>query len=236
MNVFRDRSLTAPSRGELLRGLLFWALYLFLTPFLLYALFPVFRGEDLRSSFLYNLTVSVCNFLTVLLMFRGFLFRSRQAFAVLLYTCFFGFLASQALNSLWQILLLSLQSLLPEQPVNLNQELVNSFLKSYRGVMILDVALFTPFIEETLFRGLIFAPLCKKSPFLAYLVSMAAFAFLHVFSFVGVQHWSILLFSALQYLPSAFVLCWSYQKARSIWAPILLHGLLNLYSCIMILA
>ncbi len=234
MIVFQNRKVIAPNQKELQGGLLCWLTYLLL-PFLLSG-FSFFHEDSLRSSFLFDLTFSVLCFLLVLIVFRSFLFRSRIPFLLLLLTCFFGFIGTQALSSLWWILLSFLEPLLPEAPSNMNQELVNSFLEHYKGAMLLNVVLFAPFIEELLLRGVIFAPLCKKSPLLAYAVSMTVFSALHVTGFIGVQHWAILLFSFLEYLPAAFVLCWSYQRSQSIWAPICLHGLLNLYSTILILS
>lgn len=235
MNVFQNRDMIAPNKKELILGLLCWFCYLIVFP-ILFAAFPAFAGDDLRSQFLYNLTVSVSSFLLILGVFRNFLFRSRVPFLMVVLTCFFGYIAIMGLDSLMVLLLSFLSSFLKEKPVNMNQEIVNSFLLTYKGAMIIDVALLAPFIEEFLFRGLIFAPLCKRKPFLAYVVSMSCFAALHVISFIGVQDWSVLLFSALQYLPAGFVLCWSYQRSRSIWSPIALHGVMNFLSAIAILA
>lgn len=235
MDVFRNRNLIVPSQKELLWGLLCWFSFLLGIPLLVSAI-PFFRESSLRVNFLYDLTVSVCLFVLVLAVFRNFLFRSRLPFFLLLLTCLFGFIGTMGLNSLWGIFLSFLLPFLEESPTNMNQELVNSFLAAYSGPMILNVALLAPFVEELLFRGTLFAPLCKKSPLLAYVVSMTAFAGLHVMSYIGVQHWSVLLFSFLQYLPAGFILCWSYQRAYSIWAPITLHGLMNLYSSLMILS
>ena len=234
MSVFHNRNIIAPNKKDLLGGLLCWSVYLFLPFFLI--LSPFFRDDSLRTQFLFELTVSVLVFLLVLAVFRTFLYRSKLPFPLLLLTCFFGFIGTQALSGLWGILLYSLQSLLPEAPTNMNQETVNVFLESYKVPMILNVVVFAPVVEEFLFRGVIFAPLCKKSPFLGYAVSMIVFAGFHVIGYIGVQHWSLLVFSMLQYLPSAFVLCWSYQRSHSILAPIFLHGILNLYSTIFILS
>lgn len=232
MNVFSNRNIIAPSKKELWAGLACFVAYLLGIPILLGLCVPYFSEDSLRANFLYNMTISVCSFLMVLFLFRDFLFRSRVPFGLLLVTTLFGFLGARGLESLWWIVLSFVQMLLPEFPSNMNQELVEEFLTSYKGYMILNVVLLAPFIEEILFRGIIFAPLCEKNPLLAYIASMSAFAFLHVLSYIGVQHWSVLLFSFLQYLPAGFVLCWSYQRTQSIWAPIVLHGLINLYSSI----
>ncbi len=235
MLVFRNRDIIAPNREELLWGLLCWFCYMVGFP-ILFDKLDFFADGSLRSQFLYNLTISVSSFLLMLLVFRNFLYRSRLPFLLLLITCLFGYIGTMGLESLMGIFLSFLVPFLKESPTNMNQEIVNSFLFTYRGPMLVDVALLAPFVEELLFRGTIFAPLCKRSPFWAYTVSMAAFAGLHVISFIGLQHWTVLLFSFLQYLPAGFVLCWSYQRSRSIWPPIVLHGVMNLYTSLMILS
>ncbi len=235
MLVFRNRDIVAPNKSELLWGLLCWFCYMVGFP-VLFGQMEFFAEDSLQVNFLYNLTISVCSFLLVLFVFRNFLYRSRLPFLMVVITCFFGYIGTLGLDSLVSLFLSFLVPLLQESPTNMNQEIVNSFLFSYTGFMIVDVALLAPFIEELLFRGTIFAPLCRRSPFWAYVVSMAAFAGLHVVGFIGVQHWTVLLFSFVQYLPGGFVLCWSYQRSRSIWPPIVLHGFMNLYSSIMILS
>ena len=232
MNVFSNRNLIAPTKKELWGGLACFIAYMIAIPILLQICVPLFSIGGTYAAFLYNISCSVCSFLMVLVVFRKLLFRSQLPMMLLLHTCFFGFIGARALDRLWMLLLSFVQLLLPETPVNMNQDLVVEFMTSYTGYMLLDVVLLAPVIEELLFRGVIFAPLCEKKPILGYAASMTAFAFLHVVSFIGVQHWSILLFSFLQYLPAGFVLCWSYQRSQSIWAPIVLHGLINLYSSI----
>lgn len=233
MIVFKNRILVSPTQKELWGGFACFAAYLIGIPLLLSVCFPYFSGEGVSVQFHYNVTVSVCNFLMVLIVFRKFLYRSQLPFLLLALTCLFGFLGTHALESLWWILLSFFQGWLPETPTNMNQASLELLLDSYRGHMLVITVVLGPFVEEILFRGVIFAPLCKKSPLLAYVLSMTAFAGLHILSFIGVQHWAVLLFSFLQYLPAGFVLCWSYQRSRSIWAPIVLHGLLNLYSSVM---
>ena len=235
MIVFHNRDIIAPNRRELLWGLICWICYMIVFP-LAFSMSGFFAEDSLRSQFLYNLSVSVSSFLLVLFLFKDFLFRCRVPFLLIVLTCFFGYIGIMGLDSLMGLVLSFLLPLLKEEPVNMNQELVNSFLYAYKGAMIVDVALLAPVIEEILFRGVIFAPLCKKSPFWAYTVSMTVFSALHVTAYIGQQHWSVLLFSFLQYLPAGFVLCWSYQRSRSIWPPIALHGIMNLLSAIAILA
>lgn len=233
MNVFNNRNIIAPSQKELWRGYVCFVAYLLVIPTVLSLCVPYFSESGSRAGFLFHLTSSVCNFLLVMILFRNFLFRSRIPFGLLLITCLFGFLGYRGLSAMWSLILVLAESLLPTEASNLNQNTVVDYLNHYSGYMLINVVVLAPVVEEVLFRGVIFAPLCKKNPLLAYVVSGGAFAMIHVLSYIGQQPGSVLLFSAAQYLPAAFVLCWSYQRTRSILAPIVLHGLMNLYSSIL---
>ena len=87
--------------------------------------------------------------------------------------------------------------------------------------------LLAPMVEETLFRGLIFGNLHQKSRFLAYALSALAFSAIHVWGYVGQVGWTATLLCALQYLPAGVALGWTYEKADTIWAPILVHSMVN---------
>ena len=235
MDVFQERNLIVPTRRELFGGLFCWIAYLLLFPLVL-SMLPFFQEDSLRSSFLYNLAVSVSCFILVLLVFRKFLYRSKLPMPLLLFTGFWGFLGAYGLNNLWGYFLQSLVMFLPVTPSNMNQETIDLFLRSYSLPMVLNVVILAPVVEELLFRGAIFAPLCRqKGPVPAYIASMVAFAALHVVSYIGQQHWLVILISFLEYLPAGLMLGWSYQRARSIWAPIVVHALLNLVSSMLIL-
>lgn len=234
MNPFSNTSLIAPSKKELPGSLLCWIAYLVGIPLLLGQL-PYFQEDSLRTQFLYNLSVSVCCFSLILLVFRDFLFRSRMPLSLFLFACFFGFLAVYGINNLMSYVLLILLQFLPIEPENMNQIAVESFLQTYRLPMILNVVILSPVIEEVLFRGTIFGPLCKKNRILAYAASMAAFSAMHVVSYIGAQPLPVLLISFVEYLPAGFALCWCYQFYGSIWVPITIHGLMNLISSLLVM-
>ncbi|MBR6825582.1 MAG: CPBP family intramembrane metalloprotease [Oscillospiraceae bacterium] len=235
MNSFSNRDLIAPTKKELWGGLLCWICYQLIFPLAL-SMIPFFHEDSIRAGVLFDITLTVCSFLLILTVFRNYLYRCRIPFGLLLTFGFLGYIASMGLESLWGLLLSFLTPLLPSDATNMNQDIINSYMQSYSTLMILNVSLLTPFVEEILFRTVIFAPLCKRSPFLGYSVSMITFAALHVVGFIGQQAGISLLFSFLQYLPAGFVLCWSYQASRSIWPPIVIHGITNLVASFYILA
>lgn len=106
--------------------------------------------------------------------------------------------------------------------------LVAIFGKDTTGLLTLfiTVVILAPFLEETLFRGLLFNYLDKHTGFnTAALISALVFAFLHLNTF---------------YFPVfiiiGYVLAYSYKKYESIWPPIALHALNNgIFTLILIL-
>ena len=84
-----------------------------------------------------------------------------------------------------------------------------------------------PPVEECFFRGLIFRNLYGKSHWVAYLVSMLAFALIHILGYAGQYTPLEILMAVLQYLPAGLCLAWSYTKADTIFAPIAIHAIVN---------
>ncbi len=97
-----------------------------------------------------------------------------------------------------------------------------SFLLTAIGTVIL-----VPPVEECLYRGLIFRKLADKSLWVAYAVSILAFAMLHIVGYLGRYTLLEVLLAMLQYLPGGLCLAWCYTKADSIYAPILVHAAIN---------
>ena len=53
------------------------------------------------------------------------------------------------------------------------------------------------------------------------------FALVHILGFWGSYSPLEILFAVLQYLPAGLCLAWSYAKAETIFAPILIHAAVN---------
>ena len=82
-----------------------------------------------------------------------------------------------------------------------------------------------PVVQETLFRGLLFGVVRKKSRIWAYLLSAAAYVFYSLWqSMTAGVDISILLILALTHIPEALMLAWCYERANSIWVPIILSA------------
>lgn len=110
---------------------------------------------------------------------------------------------------------------------NANDASIQAMAQEHYFLMMLGTVILVPIAEETLYRGLIFGSLRRKSRWLAYVVSIVAFSALHVVSYIGTLSPLHLLLSFLQYLPGSFALAFAYDKADSIWASILIHMTIN---------
>ena len=111
--------------------------------------------------------------------------------------------------------------------INVNDASIGALTQENQGLMIIGIVFLVPVVEETLYRGVIFQSLSRRSIFLAYAVSTAVFSALHVVGYVGLYDPPLLFVCFLQYIPAGICLCWAYQKADSIWAPILMHITIN---------
>ena len=110
---------------------------------------------------------------------------------------------------------------------NVNDSSMVTMAQTNYTLMAIGVTLLVPLTEEVLFRGLIFRNLYRSSQVAAYLLSMAAFAALHVLGYIGSESVTTLVICFLQYLPAGLCLAWTYTKADNIFAPVVVHALVN---------
>ena len=97
----------------------------------------------------------------------------------------------------------------------------NSFL------MLIGTVVLVPPFEECLYRGLVFRNLYRKNKWAAYIISIVLFAMIHILGYLGQYSPLELLMAVLQYLPAGLCLAWSYAKADTIFAPMLVHATIN---------
>ena len=114
--------------------------------------------------------------------------------------------------------------------VNRNDASISGMAQGSYYLMLLGTVILTPVAEECVYRGLIFRNIYGTSPVAAYLISMAAFSMVHIVSYVGVYTPLRLVLAFLQYLPAGLWLGWCYVKSGSIYGPMVMHGLINLYA------
>ena len=110
---------------------------------------------------------------------------------------------------------------------NINDAAIGELAKSNYPLMLIGVVFLVPVCEEMLYRGLIFRSLLTSSKAAAYLVSMAAFAAIHVLGYIGSEDLTQLLLCFIQYLPAGLCLAWTYTKADNLLAPTLVHAIVN---------
>lgn len=217
------------SRTETLLGWLYFLFYIMALPALLAVLWEGL-GWDSSSAVgkaRLNFVFFVINFVAVVAIFHRFLWKSLGQIG----RRFWGFIQAVILG--WVMYQAStaavswLISLLRPGLQNLNNDYFASMAAGNFLLTASGTVLLVPVAEECFFRGLIFQGLHRKSRWLAYTVSILAFAFVHVAGFVGRYGLGDMLLGLLQYLPAGAALGWAYEKSDTIFAPILIHTLVN---------
>lgn len=113
---------------------------------------------------------------------------------------------------------------------NLNDSAISAQIGNAPHMTLLIVIFLAPFVEETLFRGLVFGGLKERSRLLAYAVSCALFALLHVWQFALANRDAAYFLLMAQYLIPGLVLAWAYEHSGTLWASIGLHAGINTLS------
>ncbi len=210
-----------PSEGETRRGFAYLAASLLLIP-------PVLNLLPLAAAPL-NFLYYALNFCAVVWIFRDFL---KSALRVALdrpfCTLYDAALAYLGICALGQILEFGLQ-FFPDFS-NVNDQGILSMLQENPLLIALGTVILVPVAEECFYRGLIFRNLYDRWPIPAYLISMVAFAAIHVVGYVGTCDPVRLLLCFIQYLPAGYCLCFAYRNSGTILSPILVHALVNAVS------
>ena len=96
----------------------------------------------------------------------------------------------------------------------------------------LYISICNSFLEELLFRGILFRSVFQKSPVLAYILSMAAFSMIHLlgYDYPSLGHWGL---AFVQYLPAGFFFAFAYHRSGSIYSAILAHMANNLLAMLL---
>jgi membrane protease YdiL (CAAX protease family) len=198
---------------------------LFLLPSLLAALNQTMHSpwNDAGLNFLFFLL----NFLAVVLILRRFLTASgkdgcKKAGKILI-AALIGFFVYWVASTLLSRLLLWLR---PDFS-NVNDSSIAQLTSENFVLMALGTVFLVPVTEECLYRGLLFGALREHSRAAAYLISVPVFCAIHVFRYIGLYSPDLLLLCFLQYVPAGVILAFSYEKADSLFTPILIHTAVN---------
>jgi membrane protease YdiL (CAAX protease family) len=93
--------------------------------------------------------------------------------------------------------------------------------------MAVGIIFLVPFVEEMLYRGLIFRTLFAQSKSLGYVAATIIYAFLHISGYMDSYEPFGLFLCFLQFVPAGFTLAWTYANSDNILAPITIHVIIN---------
>jgi hypothetical protein len=228
----KRKSVAYMSPGEQIAGTALFVIYLVVLPF---AVSPMFRllgtllGTTISSN-LQDILYYYVLFAVTLIIFHGFLIRTTRSLADNLggacQTLVMGLIALYGLNEL----VYRLSNLIVPNRTNLNDITISAQIDDAPHVTLLIVVFLAPFVEEVLFRGLVFGNLRLKSRTVAYVVSCALFALLHVWQFALVNHDITYFLVMIQYLVPGLVLAWVYDRTGTLWTSVALHAAANALS------
>ena len=222
-------STTYLTPGEQVAGAVLFVIYLLVLPFVTAPLFRLIGGllGVTISTGLQNILYYYILFAATVIIFHGFLGRTSRHFAENLGgACKFmaiGLVALYGLNEL----VYRLTRLVVSNQTNLNDTTISAQIHDAPRVTLLIVIFLAPFVEEVLFRGLVFGNLKSKSRTVAYVVSCLLFALLHVWQFAVVRQDITYFLLMVQYLVPGLVLAWAYDHTGTLWSSILLHAAAN---------
>ena len=228
----KRKASTYMTYGEQIAGVVFFVIYLLVLPFVTTPLFDLAQrllGTPISSA-MRNMLYYYILFAVTVIIFHGFLARtSRHLLDNLGLACKslgVGLVGLYGLNEL----VYRLTNLVFTNHTNLNDTTISAQINDAPHMTLLIVIFLAPFVEEVLFRGLVFGNLKGKSRILAYAVSCLLFALLHVWQFAVVNHDITYFLLMIQYLVPGLVLAWAYEHSGTLWASIALHAAANALS------
>lgn len=213
------------SSGETLGGIVYLALQLFVLPSLLFWANAQLSAplNEAEINFLFY----IINFIAMLVIFHDFLGASaKQAIRHPAYLCqavILGLAAYYASS----FCIMQFISLLAPGYSNYNDEAILAMSRGNDFLMLIGTVVLVPPVEECLYRGLIFRNFYSRNKCAAYIISIVLFSMIHILGYIGLYSPLELLLAVLQYLPAGLCLAWSYAKADTIFAPILMHAAVN---------
>ena len=228
----KRKSTTYMTYGEQIAGVVFFVIYLLVRPFVTTPLFNLAERllDTTISGAMRNILYYYILFAVTLIIFHGFLARtSRRLLDNLGLACK---PAAVGLGGLYGLneLVDRLTKLIFTNRTNLNDTTISAQIDDAPHMTLLIVIFLAPFVEEVLFRGLVFGNLKSKSRALAYAVSCLLFALLHVWQFAVVKQDVTYFLLMIQYLVPGLVLAWAYDHSGTLWSSIALHAAANALS------
>ena len=214
---------------EQLAGTIFLVVYLLVMPLLadrLFSLAETLFGTTLDAGERNTLYYYVLSGVT-LLIFHSFLADTTRRFldgtARAGSSLFLGLLVFYGANALTY----RAAVLLSYGAADLNNTVIAAQVRAAPRTTLLISIVLVPFVEETLFRGLVFGSLRDRSRAAAYLASSLLFAFLYAWTFAVSPRDPANFVRLVQYLVPGMVFAWSFDRSGTLWTPFLLHAAVN---------
>ncbi|MBQ9330768.1 MAG: CPBP family intramembrane metalloprotease [Oscillibacter sp.] len=222
----KHKSTAYMTPGEQIAGVVFFVIYLLVLPLTARTLFhwaeallDVSPSRSTENALYYYILFAV-----TLVIFHKFLSatsrRLADNFGEAVKTAAIGLVALYGLNEL----MYRVTGALLANRTNLNDTAISARIDGAPHMTGLIVIFLAPFVEEVLFRGLVFGNLKGRSRLLAYAVSCFLFSLLHVWQFALVGRDITYFLLCLQYLVPGLVLCWVYDHSGTLWASIAVHA------------
>ncbi len=228
---------THMDRTECIAGTIFFIVYLLVMPLLLDKLFSLVEtllDMQIEAGFR-NALYYYFLFAVTLIIFHRFLGLTTSRFFDNLnrsFTTFFlALLVFYGANELMYRVL----SLFFANRPNLNDMTIAAQVSAAPRTTALIVIFLAPFVEEVLFRGLVFGCLKEQSRAVAYVLSAVLFSLLHVWTFALWQWDLTYLILMVQYLVPGLVFAWAFDRSGTLWTSILLHAAVNALALYVIL-
>ena len=217
------------THGETVSGFLLFAVYLLVMPLLMQRLLRLIGTllDVSISTAAGNAAYYYVLFAAVLLLFHRFLGDSFSRFFASLDRCCVTAGAALVFFYGANELFYRLCGRFYGGVTNLNNTAIAASVDAAPRTTAVIVLLLAPFVEEVLFRGLVFGVLAEKSRAAAYAVSSLLFAFSHVWVFLlGGMSVSYLVVMA-GYLIPGLVFAWAYDRSGSVVTAFFVHAAVN---------
>lgn len=215
-------------RGARIAGWVYFPIHVAVLPLTIGVLLMAVLGK-LPSDVTCNVWYYLIGLVFTLAVMWRFLHRSYDTMAGSILRCIGMMLAAYGIDVLLSLVLQLGTGLIGELPVPNNDAVTGLANTDYKRMTAVAVFM-APLVEECLFRGVVFGTIRPRSRFWAYAVSIALFSLYHVWQYVAVTGDLSLLLYCLLYLPVSVGLAWAYDRSGSIWAPMVMHAIINAMS------
>ena len=215
----------AMTRRETIQGWIFLLISVFALPTVIFHTVALLKLPLSEAEL--NILYFFVDFIVTVILFRRFLMASfKKMLASLWRTLRFAALGFILYYVAMILLSQVIVRILPDFS-NVNDAAIGELSQDHYSLMALCTVFLVPVTEETLYRGLLFQSFQRKNRLFAYGLSTVVFAGIHVCGYIGLYDWLTLLLCFVQYLPAGIALAWAYEKADTIFAPILIHLTIN---------